>query len=111
MRVRIALSRVRKRSRGSTGVRAPFAKCTASKSPRWLTTMPRTAPCAGRRFGEEGDVATVAALVQRSDGVRRTKELATSHAQQAAAALGVLAPSASRDALLRLCFDVLNRKA
>ncbi len=64
-----------------------------------------------RRFADDGDIATVSELVSRSDGVRRTKELATSHARKAADALGVMAPSAHRDALLRLCFDVLNRKA
>jgi all-trans-nonaprenyl-diphosphate synthase len=64
-----------------------------------------------RRFGEEGDVATVSELVHRSDGLARTRTLATSHARSAADALGVLPPSASRDALLRLCFDVLNRQA
>jgi geranylgeranyl pyrophosphate synthase len=64
-----------------------------------------------RRFADEGDVANVAQLVQRSDGVRRSQELAISHAQSAADALGMLPPSTARDALLRLCFDVLNRKA
>ena len=39
------------------------------------------------------------------------RELATAHARKAAEALGVLAPSTARDALLRLCFDVLNRQA
>ena len=46
-----------------------------------------------------------------SDALQRTRDLAVSHAQQAADALGVLPPSPARDALLRLCFDVLNRKA
>ena len=64
-----------------------------------------------RRFSEEGDVATVSELVQRSQGLQRTRELATSHAQHAVDALGVLPPSQARDALLRLCFDVLNRNA
>lgn len=64
-----------------------------------------------RRFGEDGDVAAVSELVARSNGLRRTRELATSHARQAAEALGVLPPSAARDALLRLIFDVLNRNA
>jgi len=64
-----------------------------------------------RRFGDEGDVALVSELVARSAGVRRTSELATAHAQLAADSLGVLPPSAARDALLRLCFDVLNRSA
>ena len=64
-----------------------------------------------RRFGEEGDVKLVSELVSKSDGLRRTRDLAVSHSQRAADALGVLPPSAARDALLRLCFDVLNRKA
>jgi all-trans-nonaprenyl-diphosphate synthase len=64
-----------------------------------------------RRFADEGDVKMVEELVHRSDALRRTRDLATSHARQAADALGVLEPSASRDALLRLCFDVLNRQA
>eukprot|EP00908_Phaeocystis_cordata_P005576 Transcript_16073.p1 GENE.Transcript_16073~~Transcript_16073.p1 ORF type:complete len:386 (-),score=182.50 Transcript_16073:238-1353(-) len=64
-----------------------------------------------RRFGDEGDAALVGDLVSRSEGLRRTQELATAHARQAAEALGILAPSTARDALLRLCFDVLNRQA
>jgi len=64
-----------------------------------------------RRFKEEGDVAACSALVARSAGLARTAELASSHAQMAADALGVLPPSSARDALLRLCFDVLNRSA
>ena len=64
-----------------------------------------------RRFGEKDDVQTVSELVARSNGLQRTRDLAVSHAQLAADSLGVLPPSAARDALLRLCFDVLNRKA
>ena len=64
-----------------------------------------------RRFADEGDVATVSELVSKSDGLRRSRDLAVSHAQSAADALGVLPPSLARDALLRLCFDVLNRQA
>ena len=48
---------------------------------------------------------------QLSFETARTRDLAVSHSQRAADALGVLPPSAARDALLRLCFDVLNRKA
>jgi len=73
--------------------------------------FPEVGAMVQRRFGEEGDVAAVSRLVAASDGLPRTRELATNHAAQAAAALGVLPPSAARDALLRLCFDVLNRKA
>jgi len=64
-----------------------------------------------RRFKNEGDVAMVSDLVRRSNGMSKTADLAISHARQAADALGVLPPSAARDALLRLCFDVLNRSA
>jgi len=62
-----------------------------------------------RRFGEEGDVAAATRLVEQSDGLRRTRELANSHARQAADALDALPPSEARDALLRLCYEVLNR--
>ena len=64
-----------------------------------------------RRFSDEGDAKLVGDLVLRSDALRRTQELASTHARQAAEALGVLEPSTARDALLRLCFDVLNRNA
>ena len=73
--------------------------------------FPEIAQIVQRRFGEEGDVKLVSELVGRSEGLRRSRELAISHAQLAADSLGVLPPSVARDALLRLCFDVLNRKA
>jgi len=56
-------------------------------------------------------VALVSALVAKSGGMRQTAELATSHARLAAEALGALPPSESRDALINLCFMVLNRTA
>lgn len=62
----------------------------------------------------EGDVAVaeaVAQLVKSSRGARRATELAEAHARQAAEALGALEPSAARDGLLRLCFEVLNRRS
>lgn len=64
-----------------------------------------------RRFAEEGDVQAASEMIIKSDALQRTRDLAISHAQQAADSLGVLPPSPARDALLRLCFDVLNRKA
>ena len=42
---------------------------------------------------------------------RGTMVTSASDARKAAEALGVLAPSTARDALLRLCYDVLNRQA
>lgn len=74
-----------------------------------LEEFPQIGDIVKRRFGEESDAALVGDLVSQSDGLRRTQELATAHARKAAEALGVLAPSTARDALLRLCFDVLNR--
>jgi len=76
-----------------------------------LDQFPEVADIVKRRFADDGDAARLAALVGRSDGIRRTQELATSHARTAAQALGALAPSAARDSLLRLCVDVLNRQA
>ena len=64
-----------------------------------------------RKFKGEGDVARALELTKASRAIERTAELATSHARQAADAIGVLPPSAARDGLLRLCSDVLNRKA
>ena len=73
--------------------------------------FPEIAEIVQRRFSDEGDAQAVGALVLKSAGLQRTRDLATSHAQHAADALGVLPPSPARDALLRLCFDVLNRQA
>ena len=73
--------------------------------------FPEISEIAARRFGDEGDVAKVAELVARSDGVARTQELATSHARAAADALRGLPASSARDGMLRLCCDVLNRQA
>ena len=62
-----------------------------------------------RKFKGEGDVAKALQLTTGSAALRRTADLATSHAQKAADAIGVLPPSAARDGLLRLCADVINR--
>jgi len=63
-----------------------------------------------RKFKWDGDVPKALELTLNSQALQRTADLATSHAQKAAEAIGVLPPSAARDALLRLCADVLNRK-
>jgi len=72
--------------------------------------FPELADLIRRKFKSEGDVARALELTMASDAMQRTRDLATSHAQKAADALGVLPPSAARDGLLRLCADVLNRK-
>ncbi|KAL1527341.1 hypothetical protein AB1Y20_016011 [Prymnesium parvum] len=76
-----------------------------------LQQFPQIEEVIVRRFSDEGDVAKVVEYITQSDGFNRTKELATNHSQRAAQAIGVLPPSASRDGLLRLCSDVLNRNA
>ena len=48
--------------------------------------------------------------VQASNGMQRTRELATGHAQAALDALTVLHPSPERDALAAIAFRVVNRK-
>jgi len=72
---------------------------------------PEIAEVVQRRFAEEGDVAKVSELVERSQALQRTRDLATSHARLAAEALDALPDSDARSAMLRLCFDVLNRQA
>ena len=74
-------------------------------------SFPEVATIVQREFSDEGDGATVAELILRSDALERTSDLASWHAQSAADSLGVLPVSAARDAMLRLCFDVLNRQA
>ena len=86
------------------------ARMCTRRCPR-IRSSPRAQEIIQRRFAEEGDVANVAQLVRSSDGLRKTEALAASHARQAADALGVLPPSEARDALLHLCFMVLNRSA
>ena len=95
-----------------TSALSPFPRAgppLPTPNPSHAHRCPR--PPLPRRFGDESDAALVGELVSQSDGLRRTQELATAHARKAAEALGVLAPSSARDALLRLCFDVLNRQA
>ena len=102
-----------KRSPSATPTRRSDLRPKPLSTPRPAPSHahPFARPPLPRRFGDESDAALVGELVSQSDGLRRTQELATAHARKAAEALGVLAPSTARDALLRLCFDVLNRQA
>ena len=50
-------------------------------------------------------------MVLRSQGLQKTKDLATFHAQAAVDACCALPPSASRDGLVRLCHLVLSRSS
>ena len=64
-----------------------------------------------RKFGEQGDVQAACEMVMRSQGLQKTKELATFHAQAAVDACCSLPPSESREGLIRLCHLVLSRSS
>jgi len=64
-----------------------------------------------RKFGEPGDVQAACELVLSSNGLKKTKELATFHAQAAVDACCSLPPSPSRDGLIQLCHVVLSRSS
>lgn len=64
-----------------------------------------------RKFGEDGDVQRACELVLDSQGLQRTKELATFHAQAAVDACCSLPESNARAGLIRLCHVVLSRSS
>merc|ERR1719460_144097 len=64
-----------------------------------------------RKFGGEGDVLRAYDLVLDSDGLQRTKQLATFHAQAAVDACCSLPESPERQGLIRLCHVVLSRSS
>ena len=64
-----------------------------------------------RKFGGEGDVLRAFNLVLDSEGLPRTKQLATFHAQAAVDACCSLPESECRDGLIRLCHIVLSRSS
>merc|ERR1719221_236612 len=64
-----------------------------------------------RKFGEPGDVQSACEMVLRSDGLQRTKGLASFHAQAAVDAVCSFPASEARDGLIRLCHVVLSRSS
>lgn len=64
-----------------------------------------------RKFSNKGDVETACELVMKSEGLPKTKELATFHAQAAVDACCSLPNSEARDGLIRLCHVVLSRSS
>jgi all-trans-nonaprenyl-diphosphate synthase len=62
-----------------------------------------------REFSEVDDFAQAIALVHQSQGIARSRELAASHARQAANCLEQLPPSVARQALQDLTSYVLRR--
>ncbi|CDW98919.1 hypothetical protein [Sporisorium scitamineum] len=63
----------------------------------------------GRRFEGEGDVEKMLRLVDRSQGLKRTADLAKEHARRATEHLQVLPESEAKQALIRLNKQVIKR--
>jgi len=72
--------------------------------------FPRLQTLIDRKFAEPGDVDEALALVKRSKGLQRTKDLAIAQADEAINAVLTLEPSPARDALAHLAFKVVSRK-
>ena len=66
-------------------------------------------PMVERKFRQEGDVELALELVETSDGMTRTKELAQVHAELAMEAALELGDSVHRDALVHLAYKVVDR--
>lgn len=62
-----------------------------------------------REFAQPGDLEQALALVQDSQGIERSRELARYHAKLAVDSLADLPPSSSRQALIKLTDYVLQR--
>ncbi|MBD2325735.1 solanesyl diphosphate synthase [Alkalinema sp. FACHB-956] len=62
-----------------------------------------------REFSEEGDLEQALDLVNASDGIARSRELAQYNAKAAMACLNEIPASESKEALLNLCEFVLSR--
>ena len=71
--------------------------------------FPQLEPMIGRRFSQPGDVEAAFKAVFESDGLERTKELATKHCKDAITAIEPLAESDYKDRLIDLTDTVLNR--
>lgn len=62
-----------------------------------------------RRFQEPGDAELAFDLVLQSDGLQRTKDLATQYCHDAIAQLDQLTPSPYKQALVSLAHQMLHR--
>uniref|UniRef100_A0A7S0IXC1 Uncharacterized protein n=1 Tax=Calcidiscus leptoporus TaxID=127549 RepID=A0A7S0IXC1_9EUKA len=74
---------------------------------RAVQSCPELGPIISRGFAETEDAAAAIALIDSSDAVNYTLDLATQHAQDAADALFVLPDSAMRSSMLVLCHKIL----
>ncbi|EIW71390.1 hypothetical protein TREMEDRAFT_15595, partial [Tremella mesenterica DSM 1558] len=70
---------------------------------------PSLGPLIARRFSQEGDVDMARELVNRSDALERTRELARNFANEAKRGMEKLPESEAREALMELCEKVVER--
>ena len=71
--------------------------------------FPELEPLILRRFSHPGDVETSFKAVLESDGLERTKELATKHCKLAIKSIQSLSESIYKDSLIELTETVLHR--
>ncbi len=62
-----------------------------------------------RKFESPGDVDEALALVQKSSGLKKCRDLAQVHAERAIEAIQVFPPSLARDSLVGLACKVVTR--
>ena len=62
-----------------------------------------------REFAQEGDLDQAMSLIKNSQGIQRSRELATDHAKIAVENIEAIAPSPSRQTLINLANYVLSR--
>jgi all-trans-nonaprenyl-diphosphate synthase len=74
-----------------------------------LEEYPQLHESIAREFNEPGDLADAVALVQKSDGIQRSRDLAKTHAKLAASAIEWLPTSAHKQSLLDLTDYILER--
>ena len=74
-----------------------------------LEEKPYLANVIEREFAEDGDLDQAIALIHDSNGIERSRQLASKHVQQAIKCLADLPPSESRQALFDLSQYVLRR--
>ncbi|KAJ2822937.1 coq1 putative hexaprenyl diphosphate synthase [Coemansia furcata] len=70
---------------------------------------PQLGPLVARKFAHDGDVAMAWDLVHASEGLQRTKQLASHYMERAIEALAILPASSAREALERVTLSVLTR--
>lgn len=73
------------------------------------TEHPSLGPLILRKFSEPGDVELARDLVNRSQGLQRTRELAERFAGEARGLVELLPDTPARGALVELCGKVVDR--